>query len=199
MNTGVVPLSPDRDFELEVDERLLSRIAAGDRAAVAELYDRHAARLLALGARILRDSREAEDVLHDVFVEAWQKAKDYDRSRGTVQAWLCLRMRSRSLDRLRSAGRSRTVLSEEVVRASTAMHTELDMSEAPDRRAAREALMALPEEQRVVLELAYFQGLSSSEIAEALAVPMGTVKSRTAAGLRKLRALFVPKAEVDDV
>lgn len=183
-------VTPPGASELELDRGLVARMAQGDKVAIAQLYDRYAGGLLALGARILRDRLEAEDVLHDVFVEAWKRAADYDASRGTVQSWLFLRMRSRSLDRLRSKSRSSVVPSEEVLRAGAGKEMETDMSEAPDRRAAREALFGLPEEQQRVLTLAYFEGLSSSEIAHALGVPIGTVKSRTAAALKKLRAIF---------
>ena len=167
-------------------------MASGDRGALADLYDAYAPTLMAVGARMLGEVREAEDLLHDVFLEAWQAAAQYDAARGTVATWLVLRMRSRTLDRIRSAGRSRTVLKEDPVPATLPSHTEAGLP--ADRIAVQRALDTLPIEQRRVLELAYFQGLSSSEIAEAVGISIGTVKSRTAAGLAKLRAHFAGSA-----
>src|SRR4051812_40937878 len=93
----------------ESDAELVARMARGERAALATLYSRHAARLLALAVHILRDRAEAEDLLHDVFLEAWQKAASYSEERGAVSAWLSLRARSRAIDRRRSVPRTRAV------------------------------------------------------------------------------------------
>jgi RNA polymerase sigma-70 factor (ECF subfamily) len=166
------------------DAELVAAISAGDRKALAALYQRFAPSLMAVGQRILGDRREAEDLLHDVFLEVWRQAGQFDRARGTVRAWMLMRMRSRSLDRRKSAGFSRVVSLEErqeEVRATG------DDALAPDRSALRRALADLPEEQRQVLELGYFEGLSSTEIAARIAAPVGTVKSRVAAALAKLR------------
>ena len=134
---------------------------------------------------MLRERREAEEVLHDVFVEAFRSAGAYDASRGSVRTWLLLRMRSRSLDRVKSAGRSRRVSLEE---SSLARIPAAGTPGSGDERRIAEVLVQLPRDQRIVIELSYFDGLSSSEIAERLGVPLGTVKSRTAAALTKLRA-----------
>lgn len=163
-------------------------MAAGDRAALADLYDAYAPTLMAVGTRMLGDAREAEDLLHDVFLEAWQAAAQYDPARGSVATWLVLRMRSRTLDRIRSAGRSRTVLTEEPIPVTA--HGPNEAGLPADKIAVQRALDLLPIEQRRVLELAYFAGLSSSEIASAVGISIGTVKSRTAAGFAKLRAHF---------
>lgn len=186
-----------RDPERQaVDLALVRRMARGDRAALAELYDHYAPHLLAIGARMLGDRREAEDMVHDVFLEAWRSADTYDADRGVVAAWLVLRMRSRTLDRLRSASRTRTVFTETPVepeRADDAMPAHVV---AAERGKIQQALSALPAEQRRVLELGYFGGLSSSEIAAEVGISIGTVKSRTAAALSKLRAHFqVPALE----
>jgi RNA polymerase sigma-70 factor (ECF subfamily) len=171
------------------DATLVQAVAAGDRPALARLYDRYAGHLIALGQRILGDRREAEDVLHDVFLEVWRQAAAYDPERGSVRAWLLMRMRSRALDRRKAAGFARVVSIEER-RVPDFMHGPAveDPLLAPDREAVRRALAALPPEQRQVLELGYFEGLSSSEIAARVDAPVGTVKSRVAAGLAKLRA-----------
>jgi RNA polymerase sigma-70 factor (ECF subfamily) len=169
------------------DSELLNGLLAGDRDCLAALYDRHAAVLLALGRRILGDRREAEDLLHDVFLEAWNKALDYDEQRGTVRAWLLMRMRSRALDRRKAA-----VFSRRADAPSDDVVGHEDLTLTPDRERVRRALNELPIEQRQVLELGYFEGLSSSEIAARLQAPIGTVKSRVAAALAKLRAGFDP-------
>jgi RNA polymerase sigma-70 factor, ECF subfamily len=173
------------------DVDLVTRMSKGDRAALAELYDRYAPALLGLGARMLGDRKEAEDLVHDVFLEAWQSAALYDQTRGTVATWLILRMRSRTLDRMRSAGRKRTVLVGQSVPSEESAPD--DPYASADRKTLLRALEELPAEQRAVLELGYFAGLSSSEIANEIGISIGTVKSRTAAGLSKLRARFAPK------
>jgi RNA polymerase sigma-70 factor (ECF subfamily) len=179
----------DRSDEAE----LVAAIADGDKGALGKLYDRYAPLLVGLGLRILRERRETEDVLHDVFLEVWQKAADYDIRRGSVRAWLFLRMRSRCADRRKSAGYSRVESLDEGIDSGKVSEPEApggggeDPYLAPDRSTLRAAIGALPAEQRSVVELGYFEGLSSSEIADRLSVPLGTVKSRVAAALAKLR------------
>lgn len=175
------------------DAELVRAVARGDRAALAHLYDRFSPILLAVATRILGERREAEDLLHDVFLEVWRQAADYDSTRGSVRAWMLIRLRSRALDRRKSAGATR-VVSLEAETERTGEEREASSAEdpalAPDRTAIRRALAALPDEQRIVLELGYFEGLSSSEIAARIDAPIGTVKSRVAAGLAKLRSGF---------
>ena len=173
----------------------LQAVATGDRTAVGRLYDRYAPCLLALGARMLGEQREAEDVLQDVFVEVWKRASDYDPGRGLVRTWIIMRMRSRCLDRLRARKKTRgESLSDDVDERRRGQAT----GQGPDSALAAETrvdagrlrgvLAELPEEQRTVLMLAFYHGLSSSEIAGELKVPIGTVKSRVRAGMARLRA-----------
>lgn len=177
-----------KDHERQVADALdVAAMARGDRRALAALYDRYAGVLLGLGLRILGDRREAEDVMHDVFIEAWGAADSYDPTRGAVSTWLVLRMRSRALDRVRSAGRSRTVVTDDPTSQAAPAAPVADHHVAAEAVAMRSALQELPVEQRRVLELGYFGGLSSSEIAVEVGISIGTVKSRTAAGLSKLR------------
>jgi RNA polymerase sigma-70 factor (ECF subfamily) len=171
--------NPDDD-----DIALMTAMANGDRAALAALYDRHAPTLLALGLRIVKHRGEAEDLLHDVFLEAWRNAKSYDLNRGRVRTWLVIRMRSRALDVLKSARVSRRTDDERVAERVVG---DDDPSASPDQRRVRAALSEIPPEQRTILELAYFEGLSCSDIATRLTIPIGTVKSRLAAALSKLR------------
>jgi RNA polymerase sigma-70 factor (ECF subfamily) len=160
-------------------------MARGDAHGLATLYGRYASVMLATARRILGDPRGAEDVVHDVFLEAWRQAVTYDPDRGTVRTWLLVRLRSRALDRCRAAVLRRTV-------ADLPEHLQGvdddDPSELPDHHILRAVLRDLPAEQRAVLEHAYFAGQSASEIAAELQIPIGTVKSRLGAGLKKLRA-----------
>ncbi len=165
------------------DHALLYAVARGSREALSDLYERHAAVMMALATRILRDPREAEDLVHDVFVEAWKHAGDYDPERASVRSWLLLRLRSRCLDRARSAGVRRVqVVSEVDERGAEPVEQHLE-----DHGRLRSALHALSDDQRRVLELGYFRGLSSQEIADSLGIPIGTVKSRVGAALGQLR------------
>lgn len=166
------------------DAELVAAMADGDRSALASLYTNYAGVMLAIGVRILRDRSEAEELLHEVFVEAFRAASAYDPRRGSVRTWLTLRMRSRCLDRVKSAGRSRRVALDDVAPARMVAPAETGSG---DERRVAEALAALPPDQRTALELAYFEGLSSTEIAARLGVPVGTVKSRTAAAIARLR------------
>ncbi len=167
------------------DAAVVARMAAGQQQALAELYDRYSSLLLGVGVRMLGVRAEAEDVLHDVFVEVWKRAADFDAARGTVRAWLALRMRSRCLDRKKSPRVSRSVSFED---------TELSRRAAPEqdpllrleRQRVRQALTTLSPDQRAVVDLAYFAGLSTQEIGDQLGVPQGTVKSRLFAAREKL-------------
>lgn len=163
------------------DVELLRTLARGDQDALGEIYDRHSPRLMTIATRTLGSAEEAEDLLHDVFVEVWKKAGDYDPTRGTVRTWIAMRVRSRCLDRLRSPAR-RSQAFEPSHMGSVEMQPMLDVE--PLER----ALEQLPPKQRNVICLAYVDGLSGPEISDALDIPLGTVKSRIAAGLHKLRA-----------
>ena len=170
------------------DVDLLRDVARGDRAAFGELYDRLSPVMLALAQRMLGTQREAEDLVHDVFIECWQSAAQYDPSRGSVRAWFMVRTRSRALDRMRAVRRAAAVpLDEEllgrlVARPSQAM--------AHETSALRRVLLQLSSDQRAVVELGYFAGYSCAEIAVALAIPAGTVKSRMSRALERLRVLL---------
>lgn len=173
------------------DVSCLQRIASGDQAAAARLYDRHARPLYSLVLRILGSETEAEDVLQEVFEQAFRQASRYDARRGVVAAWLLMIARSRAIDRLR-ARRTR-------VEARTGDVQTLDempdaqpdaasaMLDEEQSRLVRQALGALPLLQRMAIELAYYEGLSHAEIAERLEQPLGTIKTRIRLGLLKLR------------
>lgn len=180
IQTAAVPAAVDPVTDVDV----LRRVAGGEKAALAELYDRHSGMMLALGVRIVGVRRDAEDILHDVFIEAWRHAGDYDPRRGSVKTWLLLRMRSRCLDRVRSHAFSKTdALTTEPMRSGQSERLDRGI----DGARARSLLDTLPQGQREVLELGYLQGLSFSEIADVLGIPVGTVKSRVSAAMLKLR------------
>jgi RNA polymerase sigma-70 factor, ECF subfamily len=173
------------------DISCLGRIAAGDRAAAADLYDRHARPLFSLILRIVGNEPEAEDVLQEVFAQAFRQASRYDARRGVVAAWLLTIARSRAIERLRArraridtrAGDLATI--DEVPDGQPdAVSTLLDEERA---RLVRQALGALPLLQRLAIELAYYEGLSHAEVAERLEQPLGTIKTRIRSGLLKLR------------
>ena len=165
---------------------LVSAMARGDSEALGVLFDRYSGLLLGLAMKMLGRAEEAEELVHDVFVEAWRKASSFDPRRGSVRAWLVTRTRSRALDRIRAPKRSRTTQVGEPPYDEPDRQA-LDPSEGVDRRRVKEALAHLPEPQRRVIALSYFKGLSSSEISRELGIPVGTVKSRIASGLRSLR------------
>lgn len=175
------------------DAELVARVAGRDEDALAALYDRYSPLLLGLAARILGHDGAAEDVVQEVLLEVWNRAATYDPARSSVSTWLILRLRSRAVDRLRSARvRSSAV---EAASKETPASDRHASPEGPanvwfsERQArVRRALAELPEEQRQVLDWAFFAGMSQREIAARFAVPLGTVKTRTLLALRKLRA-----------
>lgn len=168
------------------DAEVVREAARGEIEALATLYDRYCGLLMGMAHRILGDDATSEDLVQDVFMEVWRRAHAFDPARGSVRTWLLVRLRSRALDRLRSARHRREITVDEVA-PTQVMPVGEDPELAPDRALVVEAIAELPAEQRLVIELSYFHGLSSSEIAEHMGSPLGTVKSRTAAALSKLR------------
>lgn len=177
-----------------IDRELIAEVAQRDRAALAALYDRHATQMLAVAYRILKNRSDAEDLVHDVLLEVWNKAGSYDARRGTVRTWLLLRTRSRGIDRIRSlqVARKHQVAQKPEAEASAAGNTP-DPSRSPDHHRVRRALAVLSEAQRKVIELSYFRGLSCSEIAKQCEIPLGTAKSRLAGAIARLRAELMPE------
>lgn len=182
-------MSPPVAPEPGRDESLMAAAAVGDESALADLYDRHAGAMLGVALRILKLRQDAEDLVHDVFVEAWQKAADFDVGRGSVRSWLMVRVRSRGVDRLRSlsAARRRGLLGDGEGPPEAEGAPVAPVWDGPDRARARKALDGLPDAQRALVELAYFEGMTCSEMAAHCEIPIGTVKSRLAAAMDKLR------------
>ena len=176
------------------DRQLLARIAKGDVAALRTIYERHAPRAVAIAFRILRDRGEAEDVVQETFMELWRRASQFDADRGGAIAWVVTIARSRAIDRLRASGTAgRTIASASAGEGLVPLAMPLPSDEAEQRRDVARvatALSGLPDAQRETIELAYFEGLSQSEIAERTGTPLGTVKMRVKLAMAKLAALL---------
>jgi RNA polymerase sigma-70 factor (ECF subfamily) len=174
---------------VDADGALLAAIAAGNRPALAALYDRYASLMLGVALRVVGARGEAEDLLHDVFLEVWKRAGDFDPTRGNVRTWLLLRTRSRAIDR-RNSPRLARAISWDDTRAEERAAEAPELGARHARERVRSALAALTADQRVTVELAYFQGLSLGEIAEQMACPVGTVKSRLFTARERLKEVI---------
>ena len=180
----------------------LERASKGDRSALMALYDRFAPSLMAVALRITGSSAEAEEVVQDAMTRAWLEAASFDRTRGSAAAWLVTLARNRAIDIVRARARRAT---HEVAAGATPVEAqpspEHEVVDAERARAVRRALASLTADQRSALDLAYFSGLSHSEIAERLGQPLGTVKTRIAQAVRRLRdeiAALAPPPPGDD-
>jgi RNA polymerase sigma-70 factor (ECF subfamily) len=191
---------PEPPSQPQADDRaLVERVRVGDSASLGALYDRHAPVLLATAIRMLGAEREAQDLLHDVFLEAWEHAREYDAERGSVRTWLLVRLRSRALDRLQRVERTRARSLEELGGdAEPRVSPFVFGSESVDGIAVRQALSRVDADVREALELTYFRGLSAREIGARLGVPVGTVKSRLARGLVVLERLLGRERGIGD-
>lgn len=171
------------------DLELLAALAQGQVNALSILYDRYARLVYSLAFKILENSEEAEDITQDVFLTLWRR-NTYNPERGSLSSFLTTMTRSRAIDKLRSKGARLRVLQrlQSVVRTETSSPTPLEQASVGERsQLIREALSQLTDTERQVLEIAYYEGLSQSEIAKRLNIPLGTVKTRSRQGLLKLR------------
>lgn len=187
------------------DLEVVARLTAGDERALGALYDRYGALAFSLASAIVHDSADAEEVVADTFAQIWRTAKSFDATRGSVVAWVSTITRTRSLDLIRSQKRRARILDEAAAMSDSDSSPGLSSGvPSPDRgvemseaqQLVRRSLADLPAPQRLVLELAYFGGLSQSEIAEHLSEPLGTVKTRMRSGMEKLRQALGPLMEV---
>ncbi len=182
------------------DRSLVQELAQGRQAALAQLFDRYATTLFAVALRSLGDRAEAEEAVLEAFTQAWRDAGRFDPARGSVGAWLTMMARSRALDRVRARVRHERATARAAADEPThapAMgvpsgHPEEAVEDDERRRRVGDALRTLPPEQREAIELAYYQGLSHSEIAARLDTPLGTVKTRIRTGMQKLRDALRP-------
>lgn len=189
----------EQDSQDRVAAELLREVARGDERAFAALYDSHSHILFGLLLRILRSRAEAEDVLQEVFLQVWQRAESFDETRGRAFTWLVTLARSRAIDRLRATGaRDRAAersMQDAAIETSGEPASDDAALSAERGEMVRRALSELPEEQRRNLLLAYLEGMSQAEIAERTGQPLGTVKTRMRAGLKKLSAALRGKLD----
>ena len=175
----------------ERDIELLRQIAAGDRSAFGEFYDRHSALMFSVASRILNDPSDAEDVMQDAFVQIWEKAGNFDPKLGKPSSWAAILVRNKAIDRIRGSQRRTRLALEagaEMAIAAEANDSANEMVHGHDQaKLIHSAIVELPAEQRNAIELAYFSGLTQNEISEKLHEPLGTVKARIRRGLLILR------------
>ena len=184
------------DLEEARDRDLLRRIGRADEDAFRELFRRYSPNAMALARRVVRQPFIAEEIVQEAFLAAWRNAKGYNEGRGSVRSWLMTMVHHRAVDAVRreESQRRRTedAQAEDVLAVedpADAVVAQLGLPE--ERRAVRAALGDLPAEQRQVIELMYFDGLSQSKVSERLGLPLGTVKSRTLLGMRRLRSALI--------
>jgi len=165
---------------------LIQQVARQDREAFSQLYDRCSSLVFSLAMRMLKGRSDAEDLLQEVFVQVWRQASNYSQERGSPEAWIINIARSRAIDKLRARRRMEKsfVLTDDPARA------ESSAAESEAKLTMNSALANLPAAQRRVLELAYFDGLTQTEIAARLAEPLGTVKTRMRAGIQRLKDML---------
>ena len=176
------------------DRELVSRIRAGDEDAFRGLFRRYGPVAMALAQRIVRRSHLAEEIVQEAFMALWKHPEGYDQQRGSVKSWLMGMVHHRAVDLVRreeSYRRTATAQAPEQDDPDVAERVAEDIDLPGERQAVRTALDGLPQEQRQVVELMYFEGLSQSKIAERLSLPLGTVKSRTLLAMRRLRSALL--------
>src|SRR6202522_4357390 len=171
------------------DATLIARLVQRDESALAALYDRYSGMLSSLLNRILRDTQAAEEILQDIFFQLWRNATQFDASRGSLPGWLLVIARNRAISRLR---RHNPASGEELLENTVVLQTNLESNVAQQQLIGKVkgALDRLPKEQRAAIELAYFEGLTHSEIAERTGDPLGTVKTRLRSAVETLKRSF---------
>jgi RNA polymerase sigma-70 factor, ECF subfamily len=169
------------------DSHLVSAIRSGDQNAMAALYDRYSSIVYSVALRVLSDTGAAEDVLQDVFMQLWRNPSAFDASRGSLGAWLAVIARNRAIDALRKR-RPESDIEDTVISVETDMANEADRARSAEK--VRGILRSMPPAQRSALEMAYFEGLTHTEIAAKTGEPLGTIKTRIRAGLTTLRKAF---------
>lgn len=177
------------------DTDLVARIARRDGVALALLYDRYSSAALALAARVTGDRMEAEDALQNAFVRLWSEAGRFDPARGSVSTWLLSSVRHAAIDRVRRRETHRQA-AERAARVAPTSAAPTDAPPSKDERSRMgRAVESLPSDQREVIELAYFEGLTQTQIAEKVGQPLGTVKTRIRLGMNRLRQALAGRPE----
>ena len=175
----------------EPDAALIERIVQREEAALEALYDRYAGMLTSVLSRILRDRQAAEEILQDIFYQLWRTASQFDASRGSLSGWLLVIARNRAISRLRQRN---PAAGDELLENTVVLPFNLESAVAQQQLLdrIRRALEDLPQEQRAAVELAYFEGLTHSEIAQRTGDPLGTVKTRLRSALETLKRALHP-------
>ena len=175
------------------DTALIEKMMAGDEQSLSRIYDRYSPMLFGMMMRILRDTQAAEEVLQDLFMQLWRSGAQFDATRGSLSSWLLVIGRNRAISRLRGRA-SREVLEEEDGEYAnvfvSAQNLEDEASRAQMRNNITVALATLPHEQRQAVELAYFEGMTQSEIATRTGAPLGTVKTRVRTAMQSLKQIL---------
>ena len=179
--------SPGARTDAGDEMRLVARIRAGDQFALSELYDRYSNIVYGVALRVLQDTGAAEDTLQDIFLQLWRKPDAFDSSRGSLGAWLAVIARHRSIDRLRQR-RPESNIEDCVIAGGTDLRDETERSLVIER--VRVVMNEMSPGQRTAMEMAFFEGLTHTEIAEKTGEPLGTIKTRIRSGLQMLRARF---------
>jgi RNA polymerase sigma-70 factor (ECF subfamily) len=191
-------MNPDQAKELEVEIELLCRVGRGDRGSFEKLYDRLSGVLFSVAYRVLNNETAAEDVLQDVFIQIWEKAPLYNPAIGKPLTWALTLTRNKAIDRLRLT--QRRIRLQDKVQQESEVFEQFDarssfeaFASAEASKLVREAMEKLSQDQRQVIELAFFSSMTQSEIAELLNLPLGTIKARIRRGMIKLRELIDPE------
>lgn len=175
-------------------DQIMERMQAGDSSAVAELYDEYAARVLGLLVRLLPTRSDADDVLQEVFWQAWKKADRFDANRGNPLAWLLTMARSRAIDWLRRRKTTESISRAPEPRTFDQPVDELEQQESATQ--VHQLLLKLPDEQRSVIQLSFYEGLAHQDIAAHLEIPLGTAKTRIRLGMKRLRDLATTEPSI---
>lgn len=186
------------------DEELMAGLADGEVGSLEQLYDRYSSLVFSVSLRVLSDRQLAEDVTQEVFLRLWRQPRSYDAGRGRFVSWLMSVTRNRAIDEQRRITRRRRVekpgddATPELPGPERFHDPQLEAELAEDRRRVRQAMTRLPPPQREVIELAYFSGLTQTQIAQRTGEPLGTVKTRIRLGMRKLRGALEEPGGRDD-
>jgi RNA polymerase sigma-70 factor (ECF subfamily) len=174
---------------VSIDATLLSAVRSGDEHAMAQLYERYSSIVYSVALRVLGDTGAAEDILQEVFMQLWRSPDAFDPSRGSLPGWLAVIARNRAIDSLRRR-RPETDITEIVVSIDPDLANEAEWSRVLEK--IRSTLTSMPSPQRSALEMAFFDGLTHTEIAAKTGEPLGTIKTRIRSGLMTLRKAFNP-------
>jgi len=174
----------------EDNSALIVKICAKDKSALEQLYERNVGKMLGLAEQILKSKSDAEDVIHDVIIEIWNKAKSYDPNKASVLGWILLRVRSRCLDRVRKQQTIKKYAEKQ--NNEEKIQSVMSIDTYTEHKFLNKALNTLTESQRLVIELSYFKGFTCAEIAQDHGIPLGTVKTRLLSAMKKMQSSFSP-------